>query len=256
MAITVQPSIADQYIQSNATGNNNSTAENIVLYTSAGGETIFRGLIKFDASAYTAAASTVSDAKLSLYYSSFPTGSDPVGKLIKAYKIRRADWNPSEATWDDYKTGSGWATAGAGNTTSDIDTTLVGTGTVPASAGWIEFDVTDIVKDAITNVSGIVNILLKWDNEAPGAINHINLNSRENTGSADLKPKLVVTPNPVSVSLAGETGTWSAKGWQAYSYIRGAICSLVAGTISALKRNAWTNQNKSTTSTFTNENKN
>lgn len=202
MAETFQPATADSYIQSNNPTTNSGSSETIVLYTSSGGETKWRGILKFDVSALIPPSSDIASAKLNLYYSSFPTGDDPVGSSITAYKVRRTDWVEGEVTWNNYKSGSAWGTAGASNTTTDIDTSKTGTGTVPASAGWIEIDVTNIVKDAIDNVSDIAHILVQWTNESPGVIHHINCHSSNYTGGASLKPKIVInlTPNTTTTT--------------------------------------------------------
>lgn len=90
----------------------------------------------------------VISARLRLNYFSNANG-DPVGKAINIYKCRRQDW--SLPTWNNYKSGSAWGTAGALNTTTDVDTSLVSSAVFPASFGWVDFNLLNIVHDAIDN---------------------------------------------------------------------------------------------------------
>jgi len=178
----------DNQLQSNAATTNNSTLTALLLYNA--NNATLRPIMSFDVSGFVGEVTDINSAKLYLYYYSTYV-NDPVGKGVTAYKIRRNDWVESESTWNIYKTGSSWGTAGASNTTNDIDTTLSGSVNMPASYGWVEIDITDIVKDAITNVSGIVNILLKYTDEdeaAKGAIFY----SKEYSDDTSLRPKLVI----------------------------------------------------------------
>jgi hypothetical protein len=202
MSEVYQPSLKDTYLHSNNPTTNYGSEEGLIVYTNTGGTIFLRSILTFDLTAQIIPSTDIASAKLYVYYNTYPTGDDPVGQTLRAYKVRRTDWEETEATWNVYKSGSNWSTAGAGDTTNDIDNTLTGTGTVPAGFGWVEIDITDIVVDAIDNVSKIVHLILKWDNEAIGATYDFRFHSTQYTGESSLKPKIVIeyTPNTASVS--------------------------------------------------------
>ena len=243
----------DNYMSSGNSAYNYGTETTLYLYNLSTNKD--RPILSFDASGWTRPVSEIKAAKLNLYYYG-NSGFDPVGLAVNVYKIRRTDWVEAESSWDIYKTGSNWGTAGASNTTSDIDTSVAATFNMPADTGWVEIDITDIVKDAITNNSGIVNVRISFDVETDTSPNQ-NLAlfySKEYTDDTSLRPKLVID---MSVALAGETATWTGGTlvYNTASVISGVILSLVAGAISILKRSFWTNQDKNTED-FDNQTKN
>jgi hypothetical protein len=70
------------------------------------------------------------------------------------YQLNREDWAnypwvQAEATWNDYKSGTAWATEGGDFTTPQIDL-----GAIVGNA-WHSFTVTDLVTDAWSNRNGI-----------------------------------------------------------------------------------------------------
>ncbi len=90
---------------------------------------------------------TILEATLTLE----PTSSSADAMTILAQRLRRLNCNESQATWEVYKTGSSWGSAGAASTSSDFTTTD------QASAYYdgdgldaMDFDVTDIVDRAQT----------------------------------------------------------------------------------------------------------
>lgn len=85
----------------------------------------------------------ITGATLRLYYTGYvQTGFDPVGRTLYAQRLRRLDWVEMQATWNHYKSGSAWGTAGAASTTSDYTTSGQASANVPSSAGtWLEWDV-------------------------------------------------------------------------------------------------------------------
>jgi hypothetical protein len=127
--------------------------------------------------------SNIVSATLSLYYFANDNG-DPVGKTITIYKSRRQDW--SSPTWNNYKSGSAWGTAGAKNTTSDIDTSLTATAVFPADFGWVNFDVSDLLDDAIDNSLDLSIRLSKAGEE------YAEFRSRTYADDTSLRPKLVI----------------------------------------------------------------
>lgn len=186
-----QSATKDNFIQENAPTDNNGTADFIWITDYA--SSVYRGLITFSVSDYTGASSTVSSAKLKLYYYG-KVGQDPVGRQINVYKQRRNDWVEAESTWNVYKAANNWGTAGCSNTTSDYDATLTGNTTLPAAYGWIEIDITDIVKDAIDNVSSVVNLMVKMNDETKnaGTYSEPQFYSSEYATDTTKRPKLEI----------------------------------------------------------------
>lgn len=88
------------------------------------------------------------DATLYLYYYQYNT-TDPVAKGVNAIKISRHDWSESQSNWNEYKTGSNWSAAGTG--TGDVDASITSTGFVPASYGWMTWDIKTHIEDAVAN---------------------------------------------------------------------------------------------------------
>lgn len=251
-----QPSTKDNYIDSSNPNTNYGTGTALALYNNTGLKD--RILLTFDISAFTLPSSAVDTAKMYLYYYASIADIDVVGLKVNVYKLRRNDWHETESTWNVYKSSTNWGTAGAGNTTSDIDTTIASSFNFPAAASWIEIDVKDIVIDAIDNASSIVNLRLNFDVETAGAgaSSGAVFYSSEYAVDTTLCPKLEITVPTVTVTLAGETGTWSASGFISYAYISGVIATWIGGIINAFTSPAWTNENKNTTVTFTDLDKN
>ncbi len=74
-------------------------------------------LINFPGLSNISAPVTVSVASLDLYLVDL---ANTLFFDISLFRLLR-DWHPAQATWDDYITSTGWGTAGALNTTTDID---------------------------------------------------------------------------------------------------------------------------------------
>jgi hypothetical protein len=149
---------------------------------------IQRALLDFDLTSVPEGI-TITSAALQLYYYQW-VGSDTGNRTMTIYRNRRTDWIEAKATWDIYKTGGNWTTAGAGNTTDDIDTSLTASTDVPASHGWMTWTITNLVTDAIANRSDLLSMRLH-DAEAAG-IYHTYWYSKEYTGNTSRCPKLVI----------------------------------------------------------------
>jgi len=94
-----------------------------------------------------------------------------------------------DSSWNQYKTGSAWTTAGGDYVTSNpagVSTNM------PAGYGWVDWDIKAIVKDAIANVGSIVNVLARFTNEANASQSSPYFYTRE-YATASLRPKLVIT---------------------------------------------------------------
>lgn len=84
-------------------------------------------LIEFDLSSIDGGA-TVSSATLYLWSADSAATKD---HYIYELRAGRADWVEGEATWNIYKTGSNWGTAGCANTTTDYIDSVIGTISFP-----------------------------------------------------------------------------------------------------------------------------
>lgn len=104
---------------------------------------------------------------------------DTPGILCKAQRIIQPGWIELEATWLDWATGQGWATAGGDLTTTDevsFDMIVVagfGTHTITGMA--------PLAQDAVTNRGGQLHICLKKDVESSDGREFFN--SREAFGT-------------------------------------------------------------------------
>jgi len=183
--LTVIP-IKDNLLNSGGATSNYGTLTYMYLSAWSGGD--IRSILSFDISSLPAGV-TINSATLSTYYQSALAGN-PAGRTVLLYKVRRNDWEEEQSTWNIFKTSNNWGTAGASNTTTDIDTSLSNSITMPAAGNWMNFDVKDIVENAIAN-SVNVNVLLRFETEG-GVDNTARLWSREYTGDTSLRPKLVI----------------------------------------------------------------
>lgn len=105
---------------------------------------IMRSPIKFSLSSIPA-GSTINSASLRLYdvNSAFSDNA----RTVRWYPLLR-NWVEGEVTWNNYSTGNAWATAGAGNTTTDREATDIGSVAMPEPevAGWYEMSALTVSK--------------------------------------------------------------------------------------------------------------
>ena len=121
-------------------------------YTTAAGGSSQNSILEFDVSAFTTPADIVS-ANLKL------TSIAEWGTAAKPIIISRCiqEFVSSQATWNIYKTGSNWDTAGGDGAITSEPTYTIYAGD---SSGTQTVDIIDLVKDAIMRRSGILRILL------------------------------------------------------------------------------------------------
>jgi hypothetical protein len=141
----------------------------------------------FNMSATIPSDATILSATLSFYYESY-FDHDPVGRTVNVCNLTQTAWNEVQSTWNIYKTGSNWATAGG-----DYDgTNGVASCVVPASFGWLNWTVTNIVQYATTNKARIVDFLLKDSSETASVNYCIDMYDEDYTTDSTKQPKLVV----------------------------------------------------------------
>jgi hypothetical protein len=145
-----------------------------------------RTLLEFDVSDI-ASTATITSASLQLYYYGNVI-NNPAGLSVSAYKLVRTSWTENVSTWLTYNGTNGWTSAGGDYVTSGPS----GSSAVfPSSYGWMTWDVTAVVQDAVQNVSGKVELILKFNNETPG-INYAPVWYSKEYGNSALVPRLVV----------------------------------------------------------------
>lgn len=111
--------------------------------------------------------------------------SNPESETHNFLRITKAGgdpWVESEVTWNDYKSGTAWDSAGG-----DYDGTVTDSGVGPSGTGWFAFTITNIVQDGHTNRSGEVNFMCVQDLDA-----YFVFTTRESVG-ATYDPRLRVT---------------------------------------------------------------
>lgn len=202
---TKQPSAKENsYLNQHTPTENNSTGVTVEIYNRS--VYAHRPCISFDISDFP--GGTISSATLYLYYFSHGT-PDPVGKSVDVYKLTRNDWVEAESTWNSYKTGSTWTTAGGDYVTSSP---VGGNVNVPASYGWMTVDITAIVNDAIANVSSQVNLIVKFTDETlTSNYSTAIFYSRRWTADTTQCPKLIIDYNASAIKTVNGLAVASVK---------------------------------------------
>ena len=161
-----------------------------------------RTILEFDISSIPA-NSTLTAATLSLKYGGYGS-SDPVGKAIWVYKLSRTDWVEAEATWNSYKTGSAWTSAGGDYVTSDPSGTH---SHVPATNGDVlDFDVLTIAASAYA-ASANVEMLAKFETEGLSSGGSDSWWRSAEYSTAEFRPKLVIEYVAFFQNVGGATIT-------------------------------------------------
>jgi len=177
--LTVQPSSKDNSLSQQYPTTSYSSYAFVLCRSGSGVNT--RPIIEFDISALPSGV-TIGDCMLALYAYQF---SSSAGRTYWAYKLTRTDWVESQSTWNIYKTGSDWTTAGGDYV---ISSPSGGSDTVPSSAAWMEWDVKAIVVDAYSQDNPAEFLLRDGTENDAGYTYH---RSKDYTTEAD-RPKLVI----------------------------------------------------------------
>ena len=141
--ITLQPDAAagvDANLYSGSPNSNYGTSS--IAYIGCGSSgSLYRHLLKFDLSSLPDNAILISSI-LTLYQTNARTNPN----TIEIFRSKRA-WVESQATWNEYATGSSWQEPG-GFGADDCDATVIGsrTFTVPETAGYRDFVLTPMTK--------------------------------------------------------------------------------------------------------------
>lgn len=114
------------------------------------------GIGVFDFSALPSRA-IITTVRLILYIS--PGTPDTGTYTLTVNRVLRDDLNINQVTWNSYKTGRSWQTAGASGA-NDITSTYSATQSFSPTASSVSVDVTDMAKYARDNKSQILRVLM------------------------------------------------------------------------------------------------
>lgn len=179
-----------------ATASNRIEAENPTTNYSAqnnfqvgewnGGAGRDRSLLKFDLSSIPSNA-TILSATLRVYDQGL-NYSDNI-RIMSVYRVLRA-WVAAQSTWNNYSTGNAWGTAGCGNTTTDRESSAIGSVSMPATevAGYVDITLTASAIQTMITGGGFTNngFLLQMATET----NDMHQFSDETVSNQE--PKLVI----------------------------------------------------------------
>ena len=158
---SMSSSTADNPMMQSVPNNNYDT--NQCLYAASTLNAVTRSILSFylniDGPGGLPSNAIISSATLSLYALGVLAS-----RTITAYRVLRTDWSSPQSTWNNYKTGYLWATAGAKNTTSDITTTDAATSASLSTVGWQSWDITNQAKTA--KAIGTIYVLIADDGSA------------------------------------------------------------------------------------------
>jgi hypothetical protein len=182
--VTIQPSTADTYLSDGNPTTNYGAGTTVNL---ANISTLhWRSIVSFDFHSLVPSLATIISATLSMYFYSFATG-----RTLTVYRLLRTDWIEAQATWNIYKTGSNWGTAGALGSGVDFTPTDAVAMTSLNGAGWLSWNVKNQVQTARNSVGGVAHFIIE-DTGAPAAGTGQGMYSREYVVDTSLCPKLYI----------------------------------------------------------------
>ena len=214
---TLTPS-KDTYISgSPSESTNHGTATDLLVGTWSYGFIIHyqereRSLVEFEApwGSTIPDDSTITHVYLALYYYSYDKASsampDPTGESIIVQRLLRTGldpWLETHANWNRYIYGDNWAVAGAAGSGTDYSSTGQASTAVPASYGWVYWDVTGQVEAAQTADVDIAFRIVAPGLETQGTV--LQFHSRE-YADATYRPRLIISYIPPSAPTVGTIG--------------------------------------------------
>lgn len=108
----------------------------------------------------------ITTATLYLRYSGHGS-EDPVGRTIRAQRMLRYTWSENQATWQIYRSGYYWETAGCGDNGDDYTTSGQADATVPASYVWMTWNILTQVEWAQDNDENVLIRVIDATGEDP-----------------------------------------------------------------------------------------
>ncbi len=128
---------------------------------------------------------TIESAKLELYKYSADYMVFSAHRLLK-------DWSEEAATWNQSGAAGGWAAGGASGEDTDYRTASDGTGAAPWESGWVEFDVTNGVRQ-ISAAGGAGNFGWRLKGVSGYASGIKRFYSSQHAAEPALRPRLTIT---------------------------------------------------------------
>ncbi|GAF77714.1 unnamed protein product [marine sediment metagenome] len=187
MSTTLNPTIDVWLYEREPDTNKEDTAYHPLFLSGRGGDTnrLARALLHFDISGLD---STLVVISASLVLTPYAVPSAAEGETLQVYKLSRTDWVEDEATWNSYKSGSAWTSAGGDYVTSSPSG---GSGVIPES-GNTEIDILTLVRDAVVNEID-VHILIKFAVETYDFADGVFVDYRDREdATAGSRPELVI----------------------------------------------------------------
>jgi hypothetical protein len=212
--LTIQPAPTagkDAYIWEYNPTTNYANAVDVVVCTHSS-DIREATVIEFDASALVGA--TIGSAVLSLYHYDDFLGNG--SQVVACAEMLRTDWVEAEATWNVYKTGSNWGTAGCmGAADREVTSPAKVTATLPAFdvAAWVDWTITAIVAHCVASHGGIVRLTL-YANAPDTNGGYRAFYSSDYTADTTQRPKLVINYTPtltVASAAATSVGSTTAR---------------------------------------------
>ena len=160
------------------------STQSIIRVSTTGNK--WRGIGKFDFSALPNGA-TITAATLDLNY--FATyGNDAKTRTYWIYELTQTAWVEAQATWNSYTEGSAWAAAGGDYNIETNKSSLA----VPASFGWMSWNVLALIQHCQSVHSKIAHFLIK-DGTEGGTQYGCDFHGKRYTTDPTLCPKLIIT---------------------------------------------------------------
>ena len=182
---TFGPSIStkDNFIrESTPTTNRGGDSLLVVAYL-----TNFLNVILIDTDFSATPMGSVISATMELYY--FGKFGDAVGETLSFDRNKRPDWVELQSTWQIYKTGSNWQTAGAMGA-NDRDTANRTSALIPAAFSWVPWNILDHAQDALDNRGSVIS--LASFNTTGGVNNQARFYPREEAVFTALRPRFTI----------------------------------------------------------------
>ncbi len=123
------------------------------------GNTEIRAFILFDLTYYLPADAVITTAVWHFKVALTDTTS---GQTFYIKRCTRTDWVETEVSWDNYKSGSAWTTAGGDMATPEVTLDALTT------TGWKTFDIKTLVDDAWDIRAGILTFVMFRKHEDDG----------------------------------------------------------------------------------------